>query len=539
MTGKTQMPFPDVASRRVRVAAGVVFTSLIAACAPRSYVLVDEPAPRVEPSVAPSAGPPSCTEFLLRENGARYKLRNVCNVEMKVRYATCETGKEHECRSRLLGGGKSGDFLEPTAVVASGESVEIPVHHPAGQSTLKAECPPLARIKVNDKGGATCSISPQSVTRRINEAGIGYSITNALDAASLSLYKQALMEADNYKARQFTRSERFNQAGWALLSRPQSNPAHWRKAKIIFDENAAAFSQTQQSRLAMRAEDKRSEGLGRWLVAEVQDVISKFFTGERARRGVTAAWGREFTSWAAENHQKHHVRFTVLPLSGEVGGRKPFVNAIGRLYSSVGACTAFLTAPNVAVTNAHCVGIKEENEQGKILSYTPIPPDKFQLIFDRLEVIRRVGVESIFINPGYATRPGCGADWAILKLQHPVGGPDVVYLETAPGAAPEDVATAGYPADISEGAVMTAHWGCPAARFFDGPHLYGPLLYRCHGFFGASGSPVVDVTPGSRSWGKVVAVNACSDFDKANFGIGTHAEKFHRVLQAYIRAVHP
>lgn len=210
----------------------------------------------------------------------------------------------------------------------------------------------------------------------------------------------------------------------------------------------------------------------------------------------------------------------------------PFVSSVASFHTASGRCTAFLVSPDVAMTNAHCV---LDKRTGQVKDIT-----KMKLLFEHIEKSTEIGVASIHSNPDYLELgdsssdfedyTNCGNDWAILKLQRKTDFKFHQPLEIALNAKPVNVATAGYPGDLYNGQVMTAHWGCTRRTV---PTDDG-ISYFCHSYRGASGSPIIDVTPKSDSWGKLVGINACGPKDNDNYNIGTSVAKFYGIVKQFI-----
>lgn len=145
----------------------------------------------------------------------------------------------------------------------------------------------------------------------------------------------------------------------------------------------------------------------------------------------------------------HSVRFPLLPNIG-------IFTSIGRLIdiTNHSNCTAFLLAPRVAVTNAHCVEEKAElvwvSEQG-----SKLPEEHNVLGWVTADGVNKKGVKSSF----------AGNDWAVVILAKSAAELPWLPLVTEPLAdLPADsfshALLAGYNSDLNSGYYLTAHFGC-------------------------------------------------------------------------------
>lgn len=208
---------------------------------------------------------------------------------------------------------------------------------------------------------------------------------------------------------------------------------------------------------------------------------------------------------------------------------------IGKLVEPLGGhCTAFLVAPRLALTNAHCL----HNEQGRLWRAYAL-----RIEFDKLGEVRKVepqagegrymgggsfGIKEFVVSPDWVWRPrgveveDCGRDWAILVLDYaPEGIEHLEILDELRFHSRQDrpipryrtvmqrlmsgdgIAVGGYSGDLNDGALISLDYGCRL-------RLSTPFLaYNCATFGGASGSPVISLKPGSPSLGKVIGINAC------------------------------
>lgn len=223
----------------------------------------------------------------------------------------------------------------------------------------------------------------------------------------------------------------------------------------------------------------------------------------------------------------HSVRFPVVPNQG-------LFRSIGKLVNvtASGECTAFLVAPRVALTNAHCVG------EGNELYWSSEEVSRLPTRHDVLLWATGDGAMKKGFKASLA-----GNDWAVLILAQSAA--KLPWLPLVPGLLssykPETFShalLAGYNGDLNSGYYLTAHFGClirgvvhegrytsltpgqkdaAALNHFLGGRLKdfqsirkrggtpdflpeavsldGGLLHDCDTYFGSSGAPILVYSP--------------------------------------------
>lgn len=167
------------------------------------------------------------------------------------------------------------------------------------------------------------------------------------------------------------------------------------------------------------------------------------------------------------------VRFLAFPDAG-------FLRSVGKLISpSGGFCSGFLWAPDVFVTNAHCV----TDERGNLVQgdYTVA----FQRILgSETAKIKRFRLSAI---PWDLKREN---DWAVIELDHPVALPyPFKGYAWDRDITRDSLGTAGYASDLNAGSWLGVHWGCNALN-----SSTTVFNHRCRTWGGASGSPIFIAT---------------------------------------------
>ncbi len=186
----------------------------------------------------------------------------------------------------------------------------------------------------------------------------------------------------------------------------------------------------------------------------------------------------------------------------------PF-SAMGRLATHDGKwCTAFLVAPNIAMSNAHCMT-------------TTINNLTFYLGYNRREW--KDDAKIIASYKGTTVANNRVNDWAVVVLDRDVGESQNWFEidESASFSAVDPTSEntvrtsdtdgpysmAGYPKDYEGGHALVAETGCEVT----GRNAAWNYLYHdCDNRVGASGSPIYYLDPKGRA--RVVAINAAERF---------------------------
>ena len=186
--------------------------------------------------------------------------------------------------------------------------------------------------------------------------------------------------------------------------------------------------------------------------------------------------------------------------------------ALARLQiPGVSRCTAFLVAPQTAVTAAHCL-------YGRRLGHF-VPPGSVHILtgYDRGRFVRHEVAQSYTLAPGYDPQSGPSAralDLAILHFAAPLAlpGQTLSLLDgpVPPGAA---LALGGYGQDRAE--ALLADTAC-TAQGTAGAGAAAMLVHDCEGTLGTSGAPLL-ARDAAGAWG-VAGVQATG---RANGAGGT------------------
>lgn len=192
-------------------------------------------------------------------------------------------------------------------------------------------------------------------------------------------------------------------------------------------------------------------------------------------------------------------------------------SAMARLESGGNSwCSAFMVAPNIALTNAHCA-LKEAKLLEIKLQFSR---DEFKDSSRIIEVVKGTTVANNRIN-----------DWALLVLEKNLVQPGQHFFldsKTRFTRIPQDTENAyrthdsfgshemmSYPSDIEQGKALVHEKGCQIqGQNFDWNYLY----HDCDNRRGASGSPIfyIDQT----GLAKVVGVNSAERWANLESGEG-------------------
>jgi protease YdgD len=171
-----------------------------------------------------------------------------------------------------------------------------------------------------------------------------------------------------------------------------------------------------------------------------------------------------------------------------VDGRAPPWAAVARLQiPGIDRCTAFLLAPRLAVTAAHCLWAARLNR------FAPAEAVHVLSGYASGAYAFHTTVASFRIGAGYDPKQPyatLGADVALLTLSGDLGGSSAPLVLASPEASPgAALALGGYSQDRAE--ILLADLQCRAVGIVRDPQ--GGLLIRhsCTGTHGTSGAPLL------------------------------------------------
>ncbi|WP_071527436.1 trypsin-like serine peptidase [Nodosilinea nodulosa] len=192
-------------------------------------------------------------------------------------------------------------------------------------------------------------------------------------------------------------------------------------------------------------------------------------------------------------------------------------SAIGRLQSpegdsTISICTGSLVAPDVVLTNAHCVIDAETHRVKADITFEPNLING--RVSDDADVAAVVDVlyGTDFSNSDAALQPN---DWAFVRLDRPLGNkygtlawtqlPVAELLDNYQG----QIILAGYSGDFPENApaeTAGVHDGCSILG-----EAQGNLIHDCDTYGGSSGGPMLAVINGEF---RIVALNVAERFEE-------------------------
>lgn len=198
-------------------------------------------------------------------------------------------------------------------------------------------------------------------------------------------------------------------------------------------------------------------------------------------------------------------------IGGELSERWPGVGAL--LHGERFGCTAFLVAPDIVVTAAHCIG-----------SPTLPPPDVFFTGPDLDHVLNRYPIASITPHPDYDPSTA-RYDLAMIRLATPASEP-VVEVATTPLSEADrgrPVWMVGYGLDENDESMRKRIGSTVIGGLITNNVIVDRLPQGC---YGDSGSPLLRIGAD----GQPVAIGVASYISKANCYGSTFYQRIDQAL---------
>lgn len=193
-------------------------------------------------------------------------------------------------------------------------------------------------------------------------------------------------------------------------------------------------------------------------------------------------------------------------------------SAIGRLQSPIDSntitiCSGTLVAPDLVLTNAHCVINPETSEIKPNITFHPNMIDG--RVADPSHIANAVDLiyGTDFYNDNRAPHP---QDWAFVKLDRPLGDTygTLAWTSLSVGELVNNhrnqIITAGYSGDFpaeAPGRTAGVHMGCNVLG-----EVEGSLIHDCDTHPGSSGGPMITIINGEY---RIVGINSAERTERA------------------------